>query len=191
MTMRIFCFGHLLVSAVLFCGQSAMAQAPIPMNAPIALSTSVPHFASLAYSASTGHWGGSWGWSDVSVAKDKSLDACRGPDCKLVGWVRNGYAAFAAGDQGLTGFAFGAFREDVIAQAVRNCAVITTSCEWKEWVYARDGSKSDTGRANFAGPQKVTLASIGGEFEAHLQNFVGFTQQETNWCWAAVTESIF
>jgi hypothetical protein len=89
------------------------------------------HYGSLAFSASTGLWGSSWGFPDRGQSDYTALQNCAAPDCTVVAWVNNGCLAFAVGQGNAYGWAWNAGRGLAEDAALTQCSARTVACQLK------------------------------------------------------------
>jgi hypothetical protein len=64
------------------------------------------NYAAIAYSVSTGNWGGAWNYADLLSAEQAAYAGCNASDEKIVVNVHNGWCALARGDNGAWGAAW-------------------------------------------------------------------------------------
>jgi hypothetical protein len=78
-------------------------------------------FGAIAYSASTGRFGWSFGQDDEATAEQMALGYCEAPDAAIVVWGEDSFIALALGDDGTFGWAWGGKQEEVAARAIASC----------------------------------------------------------------------
>ena len=85
-------------------------------------------YGAIAYSSSTGRTGSSWNASCADEAQTLANNYCGTGDCRAIVWVQNGCAAFAIGDGGRYGWAWGNDLATAIGSALTTCSSTTTNC---------------------------------------------------------------
>jgi hypothetical protein len=78
----------------------------IVVGALLATSTVSASYAVIAYSVSTGNWGGAYNYADLLSAEQAAYACCNASDEKIVVTVQNGWCALARGDNGAWGAAW-------------------------------------------------------------------------------------
>ena len=77
--------------------------------------------AAIAYSASSGAYGYSYGFSDLGDAEIDATNRCGQPDAVVVTWSRNEWCSLAVSDDGSYGWGSGETQEESDANAMSAC----------------------------------------------------------------------
>jgi Domain of unknown function (DUF4189) len=79
------------------------------------------HFAAIAFSPSTGHYGYSSNFTSLTAATQCALSRCKGSDAEVVVWAKNAYCALAVGKGSGQGWGWGSTAERARAHALAQC----------------------------------------------------------------------
>jgi Domain of unknown function (DUF4189) len=77
--------------------------------------------AAIAYSASTGQYGYSYGFSDLGDAETDAINRCGATDAVVVTWSRNEWCSLALSDDGSYGWGSGETQDESDANAMSAC----------------------------------------------------------------------
>ena len=87
------------------------------------------YYGAIAYSQSTGKWGGSWGYENRAAAERAALAFCPAPDAAIVMWGANLWMALAVGEGGAWGAAGNKDQLRAEREALRFCRQYAQSCQ--------------------------------------------------------------
>jgi hypothetical protein len=93
-------------------------------------------FAAIAYSTTTGKYGFSFDFSNLSDARKRAVQQCKAKDARVVVWASNGYCALATGKDRKYGWGFGDTAAQAEAHALAECKKRTTECKILQTVYS-------------------------------------------------------
>jgi hypothetical protein len=93
-------------------------------------------YAAIAYSAATGKYGYSYGWSSRASAERDALARCKAADARVLTWTRNSYCALAKGKNGAYAAAWGLTLNQAKAKALRECGKYGSDARVVQWVYS-------------------------------------------------------
>jgi len=100
---------------------------------------SSPRYAAIAYSASTGKYGFSHGYSSRGCAEQAALGQCTVEDAHILVWARGNWCALALGDEvGEYGWAWAGTAERAKQRALEECRKHTTNCYIAVCVFSGD-----------------------------------------------------
>ncbi len=94
------------------------------------------YYGAIAVSPSTLALGWAYNFRSRGGAEADALSRCaqNAGDCQIGTWFRNACGAFASGDGGGWGAAWGPTSRSAIRNALNECAQHAGHCVWKRWV---------------------------------------------------------
>ncbi len=103
--------------------------------ATVTFATAANNYGALAYSPSTGAWGGAYDYASRRAAENRALSECRarGRGCQVAVWFRNACGAISVGNNGGWGSGWGSSRSRAEREARAVCRNYDSGCRAYAW----------------------------------------------------------